>query len=442
MTSFLALFNHDTIDDLTQQATNFVLNQLNINTATPIQSQAIPAILNGQDVVACAQTGSGKTLAYGLPLSLLVVHNVLQSNAKNRPVSTLIIVPTRELAMQVGATLRQISDAFFNFYRQQHTDKKTTQPIKLAVLFGGVSVNTQMLHLRGGADIVIATPGRLLDLHSRHALTLDSVKHVVLDEADRLLELGFNDEIKAVFELLPKARQTCLFSATYPPLLSEITQKILHNPTRINIAESTQNTPDIAQRAIVVDAAKRTPLLRHLITLHDFKNVMVFAASRYASELIALKCRNHRIAAEPFHGELSQGKRNQVLADFKAGRVRVIVCTDLAARGIDINDLEVVINYDLPRSADDYIHRIGRTGRAGKSGLAISFISDNEAHFRLIEKRQNKQVTREIIVGFEPTQTAPLINAEDTLNGGVKGTKPNKKDKLRALGLKKMPPSN
>ena len=385
---------------------------------TAIQSAAIPVIVGGGDLVACAQTGSGKTAAFCLPL--LQRWNQ-QTPATLRKVSVLILVPTRELATQVGDTLRSLA-AFL------------PKPIKLAVLFGGVSINPQMMHLRGGADMVVATPGRLLDLIEHNALSISTVQTLVLDEADRLLELGFQDELNQLLKLLPAQRQNCLFSATFPEQLSALAQGFLKSPTRIDIAATEITTPEISQRAIVVDTANRTQLLRHLIDSENWDRVLVFAASRYATEVIALKLRKARIAAEPFHGELSQGKRTQVLADFKAQRIRVVVATDVAARGIDIANLPVVVNFDLPRSTDDYVHRIGRTGRAGEAGLAVSFISTgNEAHFRLIEQRQQVKVEREIIAGFEPTEKDVSVSTEDKSNGGIKGKRPSKKDKLRAL---------
>ena len=388
------------------------------STPTAIQSAAIPVIVGGGDLVACAQTGSGKTVAFCLPL--LQRWNQ-QTPATLRKVSVLILVPTRELATQVGDTLRSLA-AFL------------PKPIKLAVLFGGVSINPQMMHLRGGADMVVATPGRLLDLIEHNALSISTVQTLVLDEADRLLELGFQDELNQLLKLLSAQRQNCLFSATFPEQLSTLAQGFLKSPTRIDIAATEITTPEISQRAIVVDTANRTQLLRHLIDSENWDRVLVFAASRYATEVIALKLRKARIAAEPFHGELSQGKRTQVLADFKAQRIRVVVATDVAARGIDIANLPVVVNFDLPRSTDDYVHRIGRTGRAGETGLAVSFISTgNEAHFRLIEQRQQIKVGREIIAGFEPTEKDVSVSTEDKANGGIKGKRPSKKDKLRAL---------
>lgn len=389
-----------------------------------IQSAAIPAILAGHDLLASAQTGSGKTAAFCLPLL-----ESLQSRPRATPrvVQALILVPTRELAAQVAHTLSTFS-------------KNLTHPVKLAVVFGGVSINPQMMHLRGGADIVIATPGRLLDLIEHNALQISQVTTLVLDEADRLLELGFDDEIKRILNLLPRQRQNLFFSATIPPQIQVLAHEILHNPLKIELHSTAIGAPDITQRAIIVDAKMRTQLLRHLILSQKWSRVLVFVATKYAAELVAAKLRRLNINAEPFHGELSQGKRSQVLMDFKASRVKVVIATDVAARGIDISNLAVVVNYDLPRSSDDYTHRIGRTARAGESGIAISFIcSDlaNQAHFRLIEQRHQLNIEREHIAGFEASglsiEAANTVPPASDPNGGIKGKRPNKKDKLRAL---------
>ena len=385
---------------------------------TPVQSAAIPAVLRGQDVLGLAQTGSGKTAAFSLPL--LQRWAEAPRHRSRRAVHTMVLVPTRELAAQVGETLRLLG---------QHLHERP----KIAVLFGGVSVNPQMMALRGGADIVVATPGRLLDLVEHNALKLPSVAALVLDEADRLLDLGFAEELGRILALLPAQRQNLFFSATFVPAVEALAAQLLRDPLRIEV-EATAAEPDIAQRAIEVDAGRRTQLLRHLVQQQKWTRVLAFVATKHAAETVADKLRKAGIDAEPFHGMLSQGKRTQVVADFKASRVQVVVATDLAARGIDIAQLPVVVNYDLPRSATDYVHRIGRTGRAGEGGLALSFIpADSEAHFRLIEKRQGLSVPRERIAGFEPVEVAATVQAtESPANGGIKGRRPSKKDKLRA----------
>ncbi len=308
-------------------------------------------------------------------------------------------------------------------------------PLKIAIIFGGVSINPQMMDLRGGADIVVATPGRLLDLIDHNALKLSGVSMLVLDEADRLLDLGFSEEIGRILALTPAQRQTLFFSATFPEEVQALADTLLRAPVRVEVAAIPQEAPDIEQRAILVDASRRTMLLKHLILEQKWSRVLVFVATKYAAEHIADKLQRNGIKADPFHGEFSQGARSQVLADFKASRLQVLVATDVAARGIDIAQLPAVVNYDLPRSAVDYTHRIGRTGRAGERGVAVSFISaDTEAHFRLIEKRQNVLLVREQIAGFEPVETASVRvvhEATDAVNGGVKGARKSKKDKLR-----------
>ena len=384
---------------------------------TPIQAAAIPAVLQGRDVLGSAQTGAGKTVAFALPLLQQLVQ--VPAEKPRRP-RALVLVPTRELAAQVGDEFRSLA---------QHLGA----PLKVTVVFGGVSINPQLMGLRGGTDIVVATPGRLLDLIAHNALTLAGVRTLVLDEADRLLDLGFAEELARIQALLPARRQNLFFSATFPPAVQALAQTLLQDPLRIDVLPEPADRPDIVQRAIAVDPGKRTQLLRQLIAQHGWHRVLVFVATKHAAEIVADKLRKADIDAEPFHGELSQGKRTQVLADFKAERLTVVVATDVAARGLDIAQLPVVVNYDLPRSTSDYTHRIGRTGRAGASGLAVSFVSaGTEAHFRLIEKRQGLQLAREQIPGFEPVETAPAAAG----TGGVKGKRPSKKDKLRAAAAR------
>ena len=384
---------------------------------TAVQLAAIPAFLQGRDVLCSAPTGSGKTAAFALPL----LHQISERPARLAgKAQVLVLVPTRELAAQVG-------EAFVTFA------KYLLQRVKVAVVFGGVSINPQMMNLRGGADIVVATPGRLIDLLDHNALSLSHLKTLVLDEADKLLDLGFADELARILALLPAQRHNALFSATFAPAIEALANSLLHDPLRIEVPTEPETQPDIVQRAIEVDAPRRTQLLRHLIQTEKWARVLVFVATKHAAEIVADKLRKVNIEAEPFHGELSQGKRSQVLMDFKASVVQVVVATDVAARGLDIKALPVVVNYDLPRSAVDYTHRIGRTGRAGLAGIAISFVSaSTEAHWRLIEKRQRINVPRERVAGFEPVEAAPVNAADPAGTGGVKGKRVSKKDKLRA----------
>ncbi|MEO8391276.1 DEAD/DEAH box helicase [Polaromonas sp.] len=421
---------------------------------TPIQSAAIPAILEGRDVLGSAQTGSGKTAAFSLPLLHQLANAPADTAGQHRPVRALILVPTRELAAQVGEAIV----GFAKYLPQRSagppqassapsggsavhavTSVGAHKPLKVAIVFGGVSINPQMMNLRGGADIVVATPGRLLDLIDHNALTLTNTSTLVLDEADRLLDLGFGEELNRILALLPAKRQTLFFSATFPPAIEALASSLLRNPLRVEVAPAEQAIPDITQRAIEVDAPRRTQLLRHLVQTEKWDRVLVFVATKHAAEIVADKLRKVEIEAEPFHGELSQGKRTQVLQDFKIKAVQVVVATDVAARGIDIAQMPVVVNYDLPRSATDYTHRIGRTGRAGESGLAVSFVSAaTEAHFKLIEKRQGIKVPREQVVRFEPVETVPVNVMDPAGTGGVKGKRPSKKDKLRAAGSRAM----
>ena len=387
-------------------------------TPTAVQLIAIPALLQGRDVLCTASTGSGKTAAYSLPL----LHHISERPSRLAgKTQVLVLVPTRELAVQVG-------EAFVGFAAY------LPQRIKVAVVFGGVSINLQMMNLRGGADVVVATPGRLIDLIDHNALSLGQVKTLVLDEADKLLDMGFSDELARILALLPAQRQNALFSATFPPAMELLASNLMQNPLRIEVQTEPEAQPEITQRAIEVDAPRRTQLLRHLIQTEKWTRVLVFVATKHAAEIVADKLRKAAIQAEPFHGELSQGKRSQVLMDFKASAVQVVVATDVAARGLDIKQLPVVVNYDLPRSALEYTHRIGRTGRAGDSGLAVSFVSaGTAAHFRLIEKRHGINLEMEQVVGFEPVEVEPVNAADPQGTGGVKGQRPSKKDKLRAM---------
>lgn len=430
---------------------------------TPIQEKGIPFILQGRDVLATAATGSGKTAAYGLGLlHLLQSRHVLQtsqSSASSSPsashisvqnkkaphstrrnTSILVIVPTRELAVQVGQVFKElvltssqsVSDSQAN---SQHL--KVSQALRVATVFGGVSINPQMLALRGGADIVVTTPGRLLDLVDHNALQLDSVAHLVLDEVDRLLDLGFMEELNRVLTLLPSKRQNLWFSATFDDALQPLADSMLREPAHIAIAGPATNDsahPAIQQRAIVIDEKKRTLLLRHLFTQEKWKQVLVFVATRYASEHVANKLYQAGIYATALHGEMSQGARQTVLQEFKDARWEVLVTTDLAARGIDIAKLPTVVNYDLPRSATDYIHRMGRTGRAGEKGEVLSFVTvATLAHWKLIQKRQGAELSLEVMEGFAPTDTPPPTPKLNDGTGGIKGRRLSKKDKLRGL---------
>jgi len=442
---------------------------------TPIQAAALPAALAGRDLIGAAVTGSGKTLAYVLPILQHLLHTAPETP---RPVRALVLVPARDLALQVSDT--------FGAYAQALAVR-----VKVVTVFGGVSVNPQLMALRGGADVVVATPGRLLDLVARRrahgpeqahsGLRLDRLDTLVLDEADRLLEDGFADELGRVLGLLPRRRRQWLFSATFGPQVLALARDLLQDPVQIGVVpredepaappaatepatrppalpgaaprtpprEPTATLPaTLVQRAFRVDTARRTALLRHLLQTEGWARVLVFVATRYATEHVAGKLNAAGVRAAALHGELSQGARTGALADFPSGAVRVLVATDMASRGLHLEGLPAVLNYDLARSPATHIHRVGRTARQGTAGVAVSFIAADdpaqEAHFRLIEKRQGQRVVREQVPGFEPV-APPVHSAPDSThsasddlprkgldpNGGLKGRRKSRKDKLR-----------
>jgi ATP-dependent RNA helicase RhlE len=391
---------------------------------TAIQTQAIPAILDGRDLLGCAPTGSGKTAAYVLPLMQAWMLSDAAGQAGRHETQALILVPTRELATQVAELVYFVGEALGR------------RP-KVAVLTGGVSINPQLLALRGGVDLVIATPGRLLDVVAHSKLRLDTISTLVLDEADRLMDLGFAEELQSVLALVPprEQRQTLLLSATFAPAVQALVPTLLRATyEKVEIASTHLQDATIVQEAYYLDAAKRTAWLRELVTQYAGQRMLVFVASRYSAEHVANKLYDKGISATAFHGELSQGARQQVLQEFRSSQWQVLVTTDLAARGIHVEALPLVINYDLPRSPTDYTHRIGRTGRAGISGLAISLVSPASlAHWKLIAKRNGLDVALQSLDQYPVTEAVPAhAPSEDAGNGGIKGKRMSKKDKLRA----------
>ena len=397
---------------------------------TAVQAAAIGPILQGRDVLALAHTGSGKTGAFLLPVLQRLLGTPDALAERPRRLRALVLAPTRELALQIGEVAQALAPA-----------------LRTLVVVGGVSINPQMMELRGGTHLLVATPGRLLDLLSHKALSLADVEVLVLDEADRLLDLGFAHEIDRVLALLPAERQTLMTTATFPEAVATLAEDLLKNVLRLDArGDGPADAPAIAQRAIEVDTAQRTPLLRHLIETEGWDRVLVFVATQYASERVAEKLRRSGVQAAALHGQLSQGRRGRTLDEFRDGTLAVLVATDLAARGIDVPALAAVVNHDLPRSAFDHTHRIGRTGRAAAPGVAISFICNDipgsEAHFRLIEKRQSQRVPRERVEGFEPTAEPAPEPVPLDVHGGVKGRRKSKKDKAReaaALRRAEMP---
>lgn len=352
----------------------------------PIQQEAIPAILSGRDILGIAKTGSGKTASFVLPI-LELFHRAKAVKVKS--VSVLVLVPTRELAAQVAEVFQTFSAAL-------------TAPVKTVAVYGGVAINPQMMAVYG-AEIVVATPGRLLDLVASNALRLSDVEILVLDEADKMLDLGFADEMDQVFDLLSPKRQTILFSATLGDAIQDINQNLLRNPVTINVAEDdAEHLELIKQTAYRVEAERKGPLLRYLIKTGKMQQVLVFVSSVRTADNVVVKLTKNGIQAAAIHSKKTQGARTDALAKFKAGKLTVLVATDLMSRGIDIQFLPYVINFELPRSPKDYIHRIGRTGRAEASGEAISLITpDDEHHFKIIQKKMGKRVEMIDTAGLE-----------------------------------------
>lgn len=354
-----------------------VLADQNYKKPTPIQQEAIPAILQRKDVLGIAPTGSGKTAGYVLPLLTNLQGN---TPSRNRHVRILLLVPTRELAVQV--------DKVFQLFA-----KALPQRIKTLAVFGGVSINPQMIGLQN-VQVLIATPGRLLELVESNAVHLSSIETLVLDEADKMLNLGFQEEMNRILALLPPKRQNLLFSATLSPEVEHIHQLLLHAPVVIKIEPKEDNIDLIEQVGYFVLEEKKGPLLRYLIKKNNLLQVLVFTSSIYKADNVADKLRKNGIEAAAIHSQKSQGARTDALGKFKAGKLRVLVATDLLARGIDIEFLPHVINYELPRSPKDFIHRIGRTGRAENPGEAITFVTpEDQHHFRVIQKKMGKWVT-------------------------------------------------
>ena len=394
------------------------LQENNYITPTPVQEKVIPLVLGKQDVMAKAQTGSGKSASFVLPVLELWSQNIPEGKAK---IKVLVLTPTRELTLQVAE--------YFSTF-----GKFLARKPKVVSLIGGESIGDQLYAIQQGCDVLVATSGRFLDVLSKKQMNLSHIEYLILDEADKMLNLGFAEELDLVLEAIPAQRQNLMFSATYPQKMLDTASKITANPVEVSFEEESPTVEKIVQRVIEVNPENRGPLLRYLMKKEKWKSVLVFMANRRATDNIAEKFRKRGYLAESFHGDLTQEDRNTTLKQFKAKKIQILFATDLVSRGLDIDDISCVINYDLPRSPADYIHRIGRTGRAGKSGLAVTFIGHEEqAHFKLIEKRSHIKLDREQIPGFELTGEA-LIKEKG--KAPVKGKKKSKKDKLREQALK------
>ena len=381
---------------------------------SPIQAKAIPQILQKKDVLASAQTGTGKTAGFTLPILQLLS---TQKDTGKRKIKVLILTPTRELAAQIYDNVQEYSAHL---------------PITSTVIFGGVGANPQIKTLRRGVDILIATPGRLLDLENQGALSLRDIEILVLDEADRMLDMGFARDINKVLSLVPDKRQNLLFSATFSKEIKKLAGNILHNPVSVEAAPENTTAEKVDQKVFFVDKDKKTTLLIKLISDGNWKQVLVFTRTKHRADRISKKLEKLKISSASIHGNKSQGARTRALSGFKDGTVRVLVATDIAARGLDIPLLPRVINFELPNVPEDYVHRIGRTGRAGASGEAISLVSEDELEYvGGIEKLLGQKLERNSIDGFEPsfsTSTPTNINQKKKKpNGGGNQKSPQKK---------------
>ena len=355
---------------------------------TAIQSQAIPAVLAGGDLLAGAQTGTGKTAGFVLPMLQRLSTKPSPHAGARKPLRALIVTPTRELAAQVEMSVRIYG---------KHL------PLTSTAVFGGVGLGSQTSQLRRGVDILVATPGRLLDHHQQRNVDLSRIEILVLDEADRMLDMGFLPDIKRILALLPRQRQNLLFSATFPDEIRALADKLLNRPQTIEVAPRNSTVDAIAQRVHPVSRDRKSRLLAWLIGHHGWRQVLVFTRTKHGADKVVRSLQGDGIGAVALHGNKSQGQRTKALADFKRGTVEVMVATDIAARGIDIDQLPHVVNYDLPNVPHDYVHRIGRTGRAGADGEAISLVCvDEQGFLRDIERLIKRTIQREVVPGFEP----------------------------------------
>jgi len=353
---------------------------------TPIQKEAIPVILEGRDLLAGAQTGTGKTAGFTLPL-LELLQNHKPAKGKKR-VRALILTPTRELAAQVGESV-----VTYGKYL----------PFTSTIIFGGVGINPQKNILKKGVDIVTATPGRLLDLVGQKALDLSHVEILILDEADRMLDMGFIHDIKKILALLPKKRQNLLFSATFSDAIKKLSDSLLNTPALIEVARRNTASEQVEQLVCPVDKARKRELIIHLIKTNQWQQVLIFTRTKHGANKLSEQLNKRNITAAAIHGNKSQGARTRALADFKAGNVRVLVATDIAARGLDIDQLPFVVNFELPEVAEDYVHRIGRTGRAGNEGKAVSLVCiDEKELLKNIEKLIKRKIPQSIVEGYTP----------------------------------------
>lgn len=394
------------------------LYKMDFISPTAIQQQVIPLVLKNEDILAQAQTGSGKTAAFVLPILNALL---AKPSVKKASIKVLVLTPTRELTLQVAEVFKILSQDF-------------EQKPKVVSIIGGESLSKQLIQVQKGCDIVVATSGRLLDIVAKKQISFAHLNYFVLDEADKMLDLNFTQELENILNILPKKRQNLLFSATFPQKILDIASKITQNPVQVGIQNKEAPVETLNQRVIKVNKANKSALLRHLIKTLSLGQMLVFMANKRSCDNIAFKFRKYGFNAQSFHGDLTQEERNFTLDEYKNKKRDILFATDIAARGLDIKTIECVVNYDLPRSAADYLHRIGRTARAGKDGLAITLLSSEDfEHFKLIEKRCNINVKKEEIEGFLFTEQ---IISKPKGNAPVKGKRKSKKDKLREKALK------
>ncbi|MEN8198799.1 MAG: DEAD/DEAH box helicase [Thermodesulfobacteriota bacterium] len=383
------------------------VNEHGYKTPTPIQTQAIPAVLEGKDVMAAAQTGTGKTAGFTLPiLELLAKGNRARANQAR----VLILTPTRELAAQIGESVATYGNHL---------------PLRSAVVFGGVKINPQMMQLRKGVDVLVATPGRLLDLYRQNAVRFKQLELLVLDEADRMLDMGFIHDIRKILAFLPSRRQTLMFSATFSVEIRNLAKKLVRNPVEISVSPRNTAVKAVTQWICPVDKKQKGALLHHLIKENNWQKVLVFSRTKHGANKLTQYLEKKGITAAAIHGNKSQGARTRALAAFKDDTIRILVATDIAARGLDIDQLPQVINFDLPNVAEDYIHRIGRTGRAGAKGEAISLVSADEfKQLSDIERLLKQLLERKVIERFEPVHDVPVTRLDKRARRPKKPKKP------------------
>lgn len=386
------------------------LEEIGFNEPTPIQAKTIPLALKKQDIIGLAQTGTGKTAAFGLP----ILHHLSESQrAEPNTCKSIILAPTRELAIQI----------------YEHFKKYAAHlPIRVTCVYGGVKINPQMMRLRSGTEVLIATPGRLLDLAQQNAIKFHAVKFLVLDEADRMLDMGFIHDIRRIVQKLPRDRQTLLFSATMTNDIRKLSHQFMHEPTEIQTTPANQTANTVKHKIHPVDKAKKTALLCQLLHDKRWTQALIFTKTKHAANKLVKSLFHEGIEALAIHGDKTQAQRIKALESFKSGKIPFLIATDIASRGIDINELDLVINYELPQVAEDYVHRIGRTGRAGRPGHAISLVcADEFPNLKAIETLLKKTIAREEIDGFYPNHHLPASNNPNALKRKPKARKTNYK---------------